>query len=129
MDPETRTPPGESLADLMKGTLGDVEKLIGHHIDLLRTELKDEVCKAKSAALSLAGGAGIAAAGGLLGILALVHGLHEKSRLPLWACYGLVGGVLGGAGAALLRAGARQAADVQVVPRRTAEVFREEFAG
>ncbi len=129
MEQQTRTPTGESLANLAQGALGDVEKLIGHHFDLLRSELKEELSKAKTAGLSLAGGGGAAAAGGLLGILALVHWLHESTRLPLWACYGLVGGVFGGAGAALLRAGVRQAADVQIVPRRTAEVLREEFAG
>ena len=26
--------------------------------------------------------------------LALVHGLHKVARLPLWSCYGLVGGLL-----------------------------------
>ncbi len=50
-------------------------------------------------------------------------------RWPLWACYGLVAGVLGRTGAALLATGAREAADVQVVPHRTAEVLREELAG
>ncbi len=125
----TGTSTEQGIGGLAQGALADVEKLIGQHIDLLRRDLKEELCRVKGAAFSLAGGAGVSAVGGLLGILALVHALHAATRLPLWACYGLVGGVLGGTGAALLRHGARQAADVHLVPPRTASVLREELAG
>jgi hypothetical protein len=42
--------------------------------------------------MSLGIGIGLAAIGGWLLILMLVHLLQALTAFPLWACYGLVGG-------------------------------------
>ena len=34
--------PSSELSEIVGGTIADVEKLIGQHFDLLRSELKDE---------------------------------------------------------------------------------------
>ena len=117
------------VPDLVGGPIADIEKLIGQHFDLLRTELQREMEKAGKAAATLGAGAGAAALGGLLGAMTLVHLLHDATRLPLWICYGAVGGLLGAAGSGLLWRGAQAAADVRLIPRHTAEVVREELAG
>jgi hypothetical protein len=122
----TGTPQSE-LSHLAEGALRDAERLIGQHFDLLKTELKQELAKARDAAVGISAGAGAVAAGGALGTLMAVHLLHRVSRLPLWACYGAVAGALGLLGAGLLTAGVRRAADMSLVPRQTAAVLKEEL--
>src|SRR5437762_14370296 len=67
-----------------------------------RTSLfKSDVRKSGEAALSLAAGAAVLAVGVGLLCFMLVYLLHwAVPALPLWACYGLVGAVLLGLGAA-----------------------------
>jgi len=120
--------PSSDLGNLVGGTVSDIEKLIGQHFDMLGNELKGELEKIGGAAASLGAGAGAATLGGVMGGLMLVHLLHDLTRLPLWVCYGLVGGALGAAGAGLLYGGAKTVADVDLVPRRTAETVREELS-
>jgi Putative Actinobacterial Holin-X, holin superfamily III len=127
MATDTQPPAQSELARLAEGTLRDVETLIRQHFDLLKSELKQELTKARDAAVGIGAGAGAVAVGGALGTLMAVHLLHRVSRLPLWACYGAVGGSLGLLGAGLLSAGVRRAADMNLVPRQTAAVLKEEL--
>ena len=69
------------------------------------------------------------AAGGLLSGMMLAHALHRATRLPLWACYGLVGGGLGAAGVKLMQHGRDQIASVQLLPPpETAAALQENAA-
>jgi hypothetical protein len=115
------------LAAVAEGIINDIQKLVGEHIDLLREEVKGEVRQAATAAASLGTGAGLTALGGVLGTLMVVHLLHRTTRLPLWACYGLVGGTVGGLGAGLLYSGGREAAGLRLLPRQTVRAVREDF--
>lgn len=105
----------------------DAEKLVGLHVDLLRAELRQAAGEASPALASLGAGAGLAAAGGLLGSLALVHGLQRTTRMPLWTCYGLVGGVLGAVGVGLMGAGGRRLSDVGFIPYETLAALKEDL--
>ena len=116
------------LLTLVGKAVRDSEKLVAQQLQLLRSEVAEEVGKAKTAAVQLGAGAGLLAAGGLLTTLMAVHLLHRTTRLPLWACYGLVGGTLGAAGAGLLTAGARQAGRVSLVPEQTTAALMENLA-
>jgi hypothetical protein len=107
----------------------DLQRLVTQHFQLFGQEIKQELKEAGSAALSLGTGAGLTAMAGLLGIQAVVHILHAVTRLPLWACYAIVAGVLGGAGATFITSGTKQAADVTLVPRQTMSALKEEFTG
>jgi hypothetical protein len=122
-----RQPASSDLSRLAEGTIRDIETLIGQHFDLLKSEMKRELAKARDAAVDVGVGVGAVAAGGALGTLMVVHLLHRVTRLPLWACYGAVGGSLGLLGAASLTAGVRRASDLSLVPRQTAEVLKEEL--
>jgi hypothetical protein len=64
---------------------------------------------------------------GLLSAHMLVHGLHRATRLPLWGCYGLIGGALGPVGIGLLDRAPRQARHIELVPQ-TAEALQENVA-
>lgn len=102
------------LVSLTKGIVDDCEKLIAEHFELLRTEVRQELNHAKSAALRVGSGAGLIASGGVLTTFMAVHLLHKTTRLPLWGCYGLVAGTLGAAGVQLLASGRAEASQVQV---------------
>src|SRR5205807_7770755 len=127
MAPDTQQTAPSEISHLAEGALRDAEKLIGQHFDLLKTELKQELAKARDAAVGISAGAGAVAAGGSLGTLMVVHLLHRVSRLPLWACYGAVGGALGLIGAGLLTVSVKRAAGMNLVPRQTAAVLKEEL--
>ena len=114
------------LATVAQGIINDIQRLVGEHVDLLRAEVKQELREAAASVASAGTGAGLAALGGALGTLMVVHLLHDRTRLPLWACYGLVGGVVGGAGAGLLYAGGRGVAGLARVPRELARTLKED---
>src|SRR5207249_10436874 len=85
------------------GIINDFQSLMKQEVALARRELADELRKAKQAAISLGIGVGILAIGGLLLIFMLVHLLSwAVPAIPLWACYGIIGGLLILAGGALL---------------------------
>ncbi|HZW30364.1 MAG TPA: phage holin family protein [Isosphaeraceae bacterium] len=115
------------LASLVGAIAQDTERLLGQHAALLRCELRAGLRGAPAALATIGAGAGLIAAGGLLGSLMLVHGLHKSTRIPLWGCYGLVGGVLATVGGGLVVAGTRRTAALQVVPRETIAALSEDF--
>jgi len=116
------------LSALLRGIVGDTEALIGQQFDLLRSELREELRQAGGVAVAMGSGTALVATGGVLAALTAVHALHRASRLPLWACYGLVAGLLGGAGAGLLTTGRRRAAELPLVPTQTVEALKENVA-
>jgi len=114
------------LASLVGAIARDADRLVGQHVDLLRSELRQGLDGAPAAVASIGAGAGLVAAGGVLGTFMLVHGLHKSTRIPLWGCYGLVGGVMAALGGGLIVAGTRRAAALRVVPRETIATLRED---
>jgi hypothetical protein len=115
------------LTELLGAIAHDSGALIGQQLELLRAEVGQELRRVAGAATSVGAGAALVAVGGALGSLMLVHGLHRATRLSLWGCYGLVGALLGGAGAYLLAEGRREAGDVAFVPQ-TRQALRENLA-
>src|SRR4051812_38786711 len=109
-DVRGETEPG--FASLAGGIISDVQHLIAQQFTLLRSEIEGEIRQAKNAAISLAVGAGITSVGGLLLLLMAVHLLKSYTEMPLWGCYGLVGGLLVGTGVLFLFRGGREAADL-----------------
>ena len=118
----------QELAGLVHAIADDVERLLAQHAALAREELRDGLGRAPAAVAALGAGAGLVATGGVLGTLMLVHALHRATRIPLWGCYGLVGGAFAAAGCGLVAAGTRRAADIRLVPRETIAALREDIA-
>jgi len=77
------------------------------------------------AAVSVGVGIGIAAVGALLLILMLVHLLHVCTAIPLWGCYGSVGGVLAGVGVGFFIASQKAAEKIELAPRQAVETLKE----
>jgi hypothetical protein len=82
------------LSSLVGGILKDAKELVIQGAALAKLEVKDELRKAKSAAIAAGIGVGVAAIGGILLILMAVHLLDAFTAIPLWGAYGIVGGVL-----------------------------------
>ncbi len=114
-----------SMASLLGGIVSDIQTLVRQEIALAKTELLREWDKAKTAAGSMAVGAGVLALGGFFLCVTVVCVLAEVAGLPWWASFLIVGGVFTGLGAVLFFMGRSQAARVNVVPPQTAETMRE----
>jgi hypothetical protein len=56
----------------------------------------------------------------------LVHLLHALTAPPLWACYGIVGGLFAAGGIVLLVLGRIKLARVHVVPQKMVERMQED---
>jgi hypothetical protein len=106
----------QDLATLVAGIAHDTGALIGQQFELLKADLLAEAHRAGTGAASIAAGGGLLAAAGLLSGMMTAHALQRATRLPLWACFGLVSGGLGAAGVALLARGRDQLANVQLLP-------------
>jgi hypothetical protein len=114
-----------TLAQLVRGLMDDATVLIQQELALAKYELYEEARKTKTAVVSLGAGIGVAAVGGLLLIIMLVHLLRELTEWPLWTCYGIVGGICAVAGTALLYRGKQQISQIDIVPQQTVETMKE----
>jgi len=124
----TATREVHEVGELVDLIVRDAEKLLDQHARLLRSEIRQGLRTAPTALAAIGAGAGLAALGGGLGALMLVHGLRRSTRLPLWSCYGLVGGTFAALGAGLIASGTRKAAGLTLVPRETARALHEDVA-
>jgi hypothetical protein len=114
-----------TLAQLVNGLMSDASLLLRQELALARHEIYEEARKTKTAAVSLGTGIGIAAIGGLLLIIMLVHMLQYLTEWPLWICYGMIGGLCAIVGVALLYRGKQKISEIDMVPQQTVETMKE----
>ncbi len=118
-----------SLAALLGGSINDVKDLLGQELTRTKLEVQDELRKIKTAALTLGIGVGVAAVGGTLLSLMLVHVLEVCTEIPLWGRYGIVGSGLVVLGGVLFAAGKTTAETLAGVPQQAAETRQEPVQG
>jgi hypothetical protein len=116
------------LPEVVREIVHDSGKLVAQQVELLRAEVGRELRSAADGAAAVAAGGGLSAAGGLLSGLMLAHLLNRVTGMPLWSCYGVVGGTVGAAGIALLRTGRSKLAGVDVLPPQTTAAVGENLA-
>src|SRR5919198_5821172 len=114
-----------SLAQLLTGIVNDAKELMRQELALAKHEIREDLRKTKTAMLSLGIGIGVAAIGGLLLILMLVHLLQALAGRPLWVCYGIVGGLFLIMGGVLFLIAKHTIARIDVVPPQTVETMKE----
>jgi Putative Actinobacterial Holin-X, holin superfamily III len=124
MDNRSPRPAAPSLAALLGGIMKDAKDLLVQELTLAKLEGHDEVRQIKTAALSLGIGVGVAAVGGILLSVMLVHVLAAYTDIPLWGCYGIVGSVFGVLGWVLLASGKHKIEEIDVMPQ-TVETMKE----
>ena len=117
---------GNGIFGLLSGLIGDVRTLFRQELQLLRDELFLEIATIRQAAVAMGVGIGITAIGGLFALIMLVYVLHEFVHLPLWACYGLIGGILLAVGSALIIKATQSLQNFSLMPRRTLRSIKED---
>src|SRR5438067_6042255 len=80
----------ESIAQLLGELIADAQELVRKEVLLAKTEIKEEIDKARQGAISLGIGAAFALLGGLFLIQMVVHLLVWAFGIPLWVSYLIV---------------------------------------
>jgi hypothetical protein len=114
-----------SLATLVGGIVSDLQTLIRQELQLARREVQAELNKAKFGFAFLAAGAGLLAPAVLSLLLMLDYLLKEYTTIPLWGCFGIVGGGFLLLGGLLIAAGVAKVRQLHLVPPQTAETMKE----
>ena len=128
---QTNAEPG--VVSLVKGIVNDVGDLLKHQLQFAQAEIRSDLKKTGEASKMLALGVGASVLGGLLLCLMLVHLLHwltspplaDPASLPLWGCYGIVGGLIGVAGALLVVGGKAKFDSFNPLPDQTVQTLKE----
>ena len=122
--PEAAAEP--SIAVLLGQLVADAQDLVRKEVELARQEVRIEVDKAKQSAFALGAGGAVAAIGGLLLVLMLVHLLIDVVHMQSWLSYLIVGAVFAVVGVFLLQRGRKRIADLHLVPRETVDSVRKD---
>jgi hypothetical protein len=133
MATEVQTPPDAGIGTLIKGIVNDFRDLIKQQFQFARTELKADLKKTGQASLLLVIGAGMSFLGTVVLVLMLVHLLHwltlpagvEQAGLPLWACYGIVGGLIMATGVIMVLTGKAKFNSFNPLPDQTLQTMKE----
>lgn len=80
-----------SMTTLVGGILSDVQQLMAQQTRLLRLEIREDLRKARTGAIFLGAGLGVAAVGGLLLCVMLPLLLQALTDWPQWVCFGIFG--------------------------------------
>jgi hypothetical protein len=79
------------MTTLVSGILTDVQQLMAQQTRLLRLEIREDLRKARSGAIFLGAGLGVAAVGGLLLCVTLPLLLQALTNWPQWVCFAIFG--------------------------------------
>jgi len=114
-----------SMTALVSGIVADAQVLMRQELQLAKVEIKQELAKTRDAAIGFAAGAGFTVWGTVLLTLMVVHLLNWATSIPLWGCFGIVGGLSFIAGAALIFFGKSRAESINLIPPQTAATMQE----
>jgi uncharacterized membrane protein len=96
------------ISTLVAGIVADGQELLRQQLALFKCEVREDLRKLKRGAIFLAIGLGMALPAAVLLCVMFVHLLNWLvPAIPLWGCYGTVGGIFAGGAAAFLALGAR----------------------
>jgi hypothetical protein len=86
-------PAGQTMTELVSGIINDAQRLLRQQIDMLKSEVHEDLRRTKQA--TMFGGLGVVAltVGALSLVFVLVDLLHEKAGFSLWASGGIIGGI------------------------------------
>jgi hypothetical protein len=126
MATDLKAKPEPSVTSLVTGIVSDAQELFKQQFELLKHEVRDDVRKTKEVGLTLAFAGGLGLVGGILLLQMLVYLTQWLlPELPLWACFGMWG-VLVGVGATILFLIGKTTLDtIDPVPEKTAQALKE----
>lgn len=123
-DPAQMVEPDASIGELLNRVTDDVNRLVRTHVELAKTEIKDEVARAGKGAGMITGGAMAAMFALLMLSLALAWGLAEVIDAG-WA-FLVVGLIWAAVAAGLALVGREQLKTVHPVPEVTKQTVEED---
>lgn len=126
MSADLHTNSGPTLTHLVGGIIGDAQALLKQQLALFRTEMKQDIKRTKQALVALVAGLALVSVGATLLCFMAVYGLQAMwPQLPLWACFGVVGGVLAAAGGIGFYSAVRQFQEFNPLPDESAQALKE----
>jgi hypothetical protein len=126
MATETVSPPdGQTVTGLVSGIVADAQELIKQQVALVRAEIKADFQRTVRALIMLAAGALAAIPAIFLVCNMFVFMLHELAGLPVWASYGIVGGLFIVLSAAFIGVGIQRFRSFNPLPEQSVEAFKE----
>jgi uncharacterized membrane protein YqjE len=114
---------GRSIADVLQDIVANVQTIIRAEIRLAKTEVKEEITKARAAAGMMAGGA--VAALFTIWLLLLTVFFALATVMPFWAAALVLLVVMAIVTAILLTAGRKRLKTVNTKPEKTIETMKE----
>jgi len=122
---DLRTGTQPSVTSLVTGIASDLQDLLAQQLALFKAEVESDLTRTKEALLVLAGGMSVAMVAGIMLCLMLVHLLQWASELPLWACYGIIGGGLALVGGTLVYVGRKRFESFNPMPVESVRALKE----
>ena len=118
---------GATATELVSGIITDAQDLIKQQMALFRSEVREDFQKTKEAALLLMGGLAVVQIAAIVLCLMLAHLLHASApaTLPLWACFGIVGGALALLGGGLTMMAKSKFSSFNPLPDQSAQAVKE----
>jgi hypothetical protein len=117
---------GPSLTHLVSGIISDAQALMKQQLALFRTEMKQDLKRTKQALIVLVSGLALVSVGATLLCFMAVYGLHAAvPSIPIWGCFGIVGGVLAVGGGAAFYTGVQQFQEFNPLPDESAQALKE----
>lgn len=117
---------GESIAHILGEMVADAQHLFRKEVDLAKHEVRVEVKKALQGVISLAGGAAVAALGGLFLLFAVAFLLPEVFAIDVWLSFLIVGVVIAIIGAVMLLVGRSRLQQLDPTPHETIDSVRKD---
>jgi len=116
----------ESVPTLVSGIVQDAQELMKQQADLFKHEVTIAFNKAREASAFLGLGACLLVLSGLLMCFGFVYLLNELvPSLHLWACYLIVGALIGLPGCLMAWSGWKQLRSFSPLPEQSAEAMKE----
>lgn len=113
-----------SVTGLIRKLADDLTTLLSKEVSLAKAELREAAQEAKSGAIGLAAGGGLAFAGLLFLLLAVTFALANV--VPMWAASAIVGVVVLVIGLMMVSAGKKKMEPGAFVPERTVNAVQED---
>jgi uncharacterized membrane protein YqjE len=112
-----------SFSDVLQDVVSNVQEIVRSEVRLAKTEIREEVAKAKSSALLLGAGAVTVIFATLFLLLVIVYALALV--MPSWAAALIVGAALAVVASVMLTAGIKRFKQIHPIPARTVQIIKE----
>jgi hypothetical protein len=115
-----------TVTGLVSGIIDDTQRLFKQQAELLKADIKKDIKEAKEAGIAMLAAGALLGSGGMLLLFTLVHLLHWAfPDLPLWGCFGIVGGILALAGGVVYFRGQEKLDNLNPLPENSAQALQE----